>query len=50
MLADGSESGFDPVAITPVLEYVAPELLALVANDVFRGGTRLYSTCEEALN
>jgi len=50
VLADGAEAGCDPVAITPILEHVTPELLALVANDIFRGGTCLYSTLEEALN
>ena len=39
VLADGAEAGCDPVAITPILEHAAPELLALVADDVFRGGT-----------
>ncbi len=28
VLADGAEAGCDPVAITPILEHVAPELLA----------------------
>ena len=35
----GPRPGCDPVAITPILEHAAPELLALVADDVFRGGT-----------
>ena len=39
MLANGTEAGCDPVVITPILEHAAPELLALVADDVFRGGT-----------
>ena len=39
MLADGAEAGCDPLAIAPVLEHAAPELLALVADDIFRGGT-----------
>ena len=39
MLADGAEAGCDPLAIAPVLEHAAPELLALVADDIFRSGT-----------
>ncbi len=39
MLADGAEAGCDPLAIAPILEHAAPELLALVADDVFRGDT-----------
>ena len=39
VLANSTEAGCDPFAITPVLEHAAPELLALVADDVFRGGT-----------
>ena len=39
MLANGTEAGCDSLAITPILEHAAPELLALVADDVFRGGT-----------
>ncbi len=50
VLADSAEAGCDPVAITPILKHVAPELLALVTDDVFRGGTCLYSTCEKVLN
>jgi len=38
VLANGTEAGCDPVAIIPILEHAAPELLALVADDVFRGG------------
>ena len=34
MLANGTEAGCDPLAITPILEYAAPELLALVADNV----------------
>jgi hypothetical protein len=37
-LANGTEAGCDPVVITPILEHAAPELFALVADDVFRGG------------
>jgi len=39
VLANGTEAGFDPIAVTPILEHATPELLALVADDVFRGGT-----------
>ena len=39
VLANGAEAGCDPFAITPILEHAAPELLALVADDVFRGDT-----------
>ena len=39
MLANGAEAGCDPLVITPGLERIAPELLALVADNVFRGGT-----------
>ena len=39
VLANSTEAGCDPVVITPVLEHAAPELLALVADDVFRGDT-----------
>ena len=39
MLANSTEAGCDPVVITPILEHAAPELLALVADDVFRGDT-----------
>ena len=35
MLANGAETGRDPLAITPGLECIAPELLALVADNVF---------------
>ena len=37
MLANGTEAGCDPVVITPILEHAAPELVALAADDVFRG-------------
>jgi hypothetical protein len=51
MLANGAEAGCDPLAITPILEHAAPELLALVANDVFRGGTGgVNGAFEEARN
>ena len=39
VLANGAEAGCDPMPITPILEHGAPELLALIADDVFRGGT-----------
>jgi len=39
VLANSTEAGCDPVAITPILEHAAPELLAFIADDVFRGGT-----------
>ena len=38
VLANGAEARCDPLAITPILEHGAPELLALIADDVFRGG------------
>jgi len=39
VLANSTEAGCDPVVITPILEHAAPELLALVADDIFRSGT-----------
>ena len=39
VLANSTEAGRDPVVITPILEHAAPELLALVADGVFRGDT-----------
>ena len=51
MLADGAEAGCDPLAITPVLERIAPELLALVADNVFWCGTCVDDgALEEGLN
>ena len=35
VLANGAEAGCNPLAITPVLERVAPELLAFIADNVF---------------
>ena len=35
MLANSAKAGRDPLTITPILKHVAPELLALVADDVF---------------
>ena len=39
VLANGTEAGFDPIAVTPFLENATPELWTFVADDVFRGGT-----------
>ncbi len=51
VLANGTEAGFDSLAITPILEHAAPELLALVADDVFRGGAgNMNGVFEEARN
>ena len=51
MLANGTETWCDPETITPILEQVAPELLALVADDVFgRGIGVIDGAFEEALN
>jgi len=51
MLADGAEAGCDPLAIAPVLEHAAPELLALVGDDIFRSGTgAMNGAFEEARN
>jgi len=51
VLANGTEAGCDPLVITPALERVTPELLALVADDVFRGGTcGVDRTLEKMLN
>ena len=51
MLADGAEAGCYPLVITPVLEHAAPELLALVADDIFRSGTGgMNGAFEEARN
>ena len=48
VLANGAEARFDPLANTPLFESIAPELLTLVADDVFRGGTGgMTSACEE---
>jgi len=35
VLTNGAEAGSDPLAITPVLERVAPELRAFVADNIF---------------
>ena len=51
VLANGAEAGRDPLAITPGLERIAPELLALVADKVFWRGTRVDDGAfEEGLN
>jgi hypothetical protein len=39
VLANGAEARREALAITPVLERITPELLALVADDVFRVDT-----------
>jgi len=51
VLANGAEAGRDPLAITPGLERIAPELLALVADNVFWRGTCVDNgVFEEGLN
>jgi len=50
VLANGTKAGCDPLVITPVLECVAPELLALIEDEVFRCGTFLYCTFDKVLN
>ena len=51
VLANGAEARFDAFAITPALERVAPELLTLVADEVFRRDTCFVdSALEEGLN
>ena len=51
MLADGAEAGRDPLVITPGLERIAPELLALVADNIFWRGTCVDNGAfEEGLN
>ena len=51
MLADGAEAGRDPLAITPGLERIAPELRALVGDNVFWRGTFVDNGAfEEGLN
>jgi len=39
------EAGCDPLAITPILVYAAPELLARVKGDVFGVGTCVVDGC-----
>ena len=51
VLANGAEARGNPLAITPILERAAPELLALVADDIFRSGTSgMNGAFEEARN
>ena len=51
MLANGTEAECDPVVITPILEYAAPELLALVADNVSWRSTCVENGAfEEGLN
>jgi len=45
VFANGAEAGRDPLAITPGLERIAPELLALVADYVFWRGTCVNNGC-----
>ncbi len=39
VLANGAKAGCDPVVVTPIFEQIAPELPALVGDDVFWIGT-----------
>ena len=51
VLANGAEAGCDLLAIAPILEHAEPELLALVADDIFRSGTGgMNGAFEEARN
>ncbi len=51
VLANGAKAGCDPLVVTPILEQVAPELRALVADDIFRIGTRfVHGAFEKVLN
>ena len=51
VLANGAEAGCGPLAFTPVLERVTPELLAFVADDIFRCAASVDdSAFEEGLN
>ncbi len=51
VLANGAKAGCDPVVVTPIFEQVAPELLALVGDDVFRIGTCfVHGPFKETLN
>jgi hypothetical protein len=51
VLANGTEAGCDPLVITPILEYAAPELLTLVADNVSWRGTCVENGAfEEGLN
>ena len=51
VLANSTEAGRDPLAITPGLERIAPKLLALVGDNVFWRGTFVDNGAfEEGLN
>jgi hypothetical protein len=51
VLANSAEAGCDSLTITPILEHAAPELLALITDDVFRGGAgSMNGAFEEARN
>jgi hypothetical protein len=51
MLANGTEPRFDIMPVTPMLKRIAPELLALIADEVFRCGTGVVdSALKEGLN
>ncbi len=51
VLANGAKAGCDPLVVTPILEQVAPELRTLVADDIFRIGTRfVHGAFEKVLN
>ena len=51
VLPNGAEPRCDPLVIAPILEHTAPELLALVADNVFWRRTRVDdSAFKEGLN
>jgi hypothetical protein len=51
VLANGAKAGCDPLAVTPIREHRAPELLALVADDIFRVSTcAIHGTFEKVVN
>ena len=51
VLANGAKAGCDPVGVTPIIEQLAPELLALVRDDVFRFSTcAIHGAFEKILN
>jgi hypothetical protein len=39
---NGTEAGCNPLAVTPILEFRAPKLLALVADQVFGRSHRFF--------
>ena len=39
VLANGTEPGFDMMPVTPMFERIALELLALIADEIFRSNT-----------